>query len=436
MALDRNNKKFTMATPNTQTLGELLGELGELLPVSRRSDGKYYLSDMCQSPNINRYARYKPEDHPSQGNLTEAQRKENRYGFKNDTPYIKAGFSTAQHSVYEYVRPKGGMSSMNRLRDFNGYYHKAVSPLSLIFPTKLYIDYVNSVSIRANDEGVTNYTMKDCVKIGDVMKVDNDMYVALYIFKDGNNQWLLPSSVKVNDLSSSTFPTFVFACESSQMDTTVTDKLCPYIIPELANHYGEEYTLIAVGVASLTYQSDMKPYALSGSKLIGDRWLFSMELSQDADRKTLSVGKAKVLTNLSATFTMNGTVTKTGNSPAGKPAYWLKNQSSTLAVKTPSDWMFTALDTITFTATINNGVGSIYKTDGTVVGSIETPVAAKLGTAGTTVNITDLLATIGNYNFDIWSGSSFVLYITIKATAANGETKTLVTNYNFTKALP
>ena len=182
----------------------------------------------------------------------------------------------------------------------------------------------------------------------------------------------------------------------------------------------------------------MKPYALSGSKLIGDRWMFSMELSQDADRKTLSVGRGKTLTYLTGTFTMNGTVTKDDGVINGRQTYWLKNPTSTLSLKTPSDWMFTSQEKIEITAEIYNSVGTIYHRDNTLVteGKAILPGTVTLGAANATVNVTDLLSTIGNYKFDVWSGSSFVLRVNIIASADNGETKTVIANYNFTKALP
>lgn len=428
------NNIFTMKEVNDETTSALFSQLGNLLGVGKRGDGRYYLADLCQASSINKFARYKPEDYPTDSNLTEAQRASNRYGFKNDTPYIKAGFSTPQHSVYQYQRPKGGTSSMNRLRDFNGYYHGAVSPLSLIFPQKVYIDAANGVSIRANDTGVTNYNPSTCVKLGDVMKATNDYYVALYIHKDTNNQWLLPTDVKVNDLSEAIFPSICFAAESSMLPAA-TGHIYNYIIPELANMKGQELTLIAVGVEALKYQTDKTPLGRSGTKLIGDRWMFSMELEENADRRTLSVDVAKTLAGLAATFTMSGKVTKASATINGRQAYYLTNLTSTLNVITPSDWMFTSQDTITLTAKVINNVGEMSKTDGTLVTTIEIPMAVTLKDAGATIPIKDLVS-ISNYNFNVWSGSNLSLNVTIIATAENGETKTLISNYTFSQPLP
>ena len=56
----RNGNKFTMNTPNTEKLGDLLSRLGAILGVGRRSDGKFYLADMCTASSINMWAYYKP----------------------------------------------------------------------------------------------------------------------------------------------------------------------------------------------------------------------------------------------------------------------------------------------------------------------------------------------------------------------------------------
>lgn len=142
MALDRNNKKFTMATPNTQTLGELLGELGELLPVSRRSDGKYYLSDMCQSLNINPWARNKPFRYNAwnfaSDSARDAARRSVNQGFDLTNALISSNVNVSgiaskyagdEFNGWVYQRPRGASANPvepNRMRDFDGYNHTAL----------------------------------------------------------------------------------------------------------------------------------------------------------------------------------------------------------------------------------------------------------------------------------------------------------------------
>lgn len=56
----RNGNKFTMNTPNTEKLGDLLSQLGAILGVGKRSDGKYHLSDMCIASSVKKWAARKP----------------------------------------------------------------------------------------------------------------------------------------------------------------------------------------------------------------------------------------------------------------------------------------------------------------------------------------------------------------------------------------
>ena len=113
----RNGNKFTMNTPNTEKLGDLLSQLGGILGVGRRSDGKYYLADMCTASSINMWAYYKPIKANTQANLTNAERIQAKHGLKQNssTFYI------------EYDKPSSGW--WKRLRDFNGYNHQAVPPI-------------------------------------------------------------------------------------------------------------------------------------------------------------------------------------------------------------------------------------------------------------------------------------------------------------------
>lgn len=113
----RNGNKFTMNTPNTETLGSLLSQLGAILGVGRRSDGKYYLADMCTASSINKWAYKKPIKANTQANLTDAERIQAKHGLvqNSSTFYI------------EYDRVTSGW--WKRLRDFDGYNHLAVPPI-------------------------------------------------------------------------------------------------------------------------------------------------------------------------------------------------------------------------------------------------------------------------------------------------------------------
>lgn len=113
-----NGKVFTMADSNTETLGNLLKQLGGLLGVGARSDDRYYLADMCQASSINKWAKYKPlkVDDPI-GPLTDAQRR-------------SVGHGLIQNSAYylEYDPVTSGW--WNRIRDFDGYNCNAIPPIA------------------------------------------------------------------------------------------------------------------------------------------------------------------------------------------------------------------------------------------------------------------------------------------------------------------
>lgn len=434
MAYDSTTKKLYTTDSEGISTSEVAACLGDYRVTARGRD----IGLLCTSPKINRYARFKPEDYPTFAPITEAQRKANGYGFGSTAKTFKAGYSTAPHGVYEYKQPKGGVSSPFRMLDFNGYFHKAASPLSLIFPDKIYSDWANGFSVRANDTGVTNYDPAYCVKLGDVMVANDDMYVALYIFKDGNNQWLLPTSVTVNSLSSSTFPQIVFASTEDELPSR-SGNVYPYVIPELADHKDSSYTVIAVGVSGLTYQTDKKPYALSGSKLIGNRDLYSMELAENADRKTIVVSKAKTIADLVGSFAMAVSSATYHSSVGGYSCYTLNGVSSTLTLTTPADWHFTNGDTIRVEVSITNSYGYIYPLGSTAATDLKFTVAPVVDVANKTYTITDLLATIGNYRFQNQGGSSvetMVLNVQVKALSPSGDESKEIYNSPIYVTLP
>lgn len=125
-----NNGKINLG--ERYNLSEAIKEIAGLLNVNPRSDGKYYLSDICMAENINKWSLCKPIEHPSTGPLTPEQRKGSAdqqadgifYGIKingNISPTINASLPLVHNVTFEYIRPTG----WKRLRDFNGYVHGA-----------------------------------------------------------------------------------------------------------------------------------------------------------------------------------------------------------------------------------------------------------------------------------------------------------------------
>lgn len=157
-----NGKVFTMADSNTETLGALLNQLGSLLGVGPRDDGRYYLADMCKASSIKIGAKYKPVRHSTESNITEAQRKSVNWGIlAKDNASIKANFINVDNEFgsvfssysiekWEHETPRGTSVSpteWSRIRDFNGYNHAALPPLSITS---------SSVSVNMNNGQLEN----------------------------------------------------------------------------------------------------------------------------------------------------------------------------------------------------------------------------------------------------------------------------------------
>lgn len=128
----RNGNKFTMNTPNTETLGSLLSQLGGILGVGRRSDGKFYLADMCTASSIKKWAKNKPNEISKEVNITEDDRKAANQGFSlewtNNLNKLVA-YARATSCSWKYIKVTG----WKRLRDFDGYNHSAtLTPYKMI----------------------------------------------------------------------------------------------------------------------------------------------------------------------------------------------------------------------------------------------------------------------------------------------------------------
>lgn len=138
-----NGNIFTMKAVNDEKTSALFSQLGGLLGVSRGSDGKYHLADLCTAGSINKWAKNKPfrnssdnfgydPNNPSVGN---AERKKQaqyaNYGisipqstFGDALTMAKAVYNNTV--VWEYEKPRGReLNEPFRLRDLDGYDHNA-----------------------------------------------------------------------------------------------------------------------------------------------------------------------------------------------------------------------------------------------------------------------------------------------------------------------
>ena len=142
-----NGNIFTMKAVNDETTTDLFFQLGTLLGVSRGSDDKYHLADLCTAGSINRWSKCKPfrynsdnfgydYNNPSVGN---AERKKQMQvanygisiptnGYGNAKDMAKAVYNNT--AMWEYQQPRGReMNEPFRLRDFDGYNHNANTPI-------------------------------------------------------------------------------------------------------------------------------------------------------------------------------------------------------------------------------------------------------------------------------------------------------------------
>lgn len=327
-----NNNIFTIEDTNSETTSALFSQLGRLLGVGKRSDGRYYLADLCTAGSINRFARFKPERNITSGPLTEAQRKANNYGFSTPpTIYVSADGIT--HGVYEYLKPRGKAVSpieWNRLKDFDGYNHDAVSPLLLTFPIKMYNDSSNGIYVQPNP--TNSYNEQDCVTLHDIIPNNaKDAYIALLVSCRGYI-WLMPSGIKVKDATESHFPVIAFGESSTMVGASTQGNIFPYIIDELFDLEGEDLE-VAVVAANEPYQTSKVPIKTNQD-------VYSLELSYGADRMTYKLQAFENLAGLTGGLRkINwGSAVETSGPDSSWKYHYINDLSAELFIKTPTEW--------------------------------------------------------------------------------------------------
>ena len=131
-----SNDKFTMETPNTETLGALAGQLATLLKVGKRTDGKLHPQDLANG-DINRWAKFKFVRHSHTFNQSDTWKAADGWcglSIENalisnttDVSGIENFFTGDKNNGWEYLRPRGiAHNEMIRLRDMDGYNHNVL----------------------------------------------------------------------------------------------------------------------------------------------------------------------------------------------------------------------------------------------------------------------------------------------------------------------
>lgn len=150
---------------------------------------------LCAHQKINMWAKKKPEGVASGlqsmpiGILTDAMRQLNGYGiqtlFQNGygslSSLVTALRNNSVRSMFEYIKPNGGINSPYRLADFNGYYHGAQPPI--------WSPYNSGDTLRVNSDGTlqlyyyTNVNGSD-IELGlkDLRSSQDDSTFANYYF--------------------------------------------------------------------------------------------------------------------------------------------------------------------------------------------------------------------------------------------------------------
>lgn len=333
-------------------------EIALLLGVGKRSDGKYYHADICQARSINPYARFKPERSTKNANLTEADRVANSFGF-GETPRIEPQNTGIPHAVYEYKRPRGSAASpveWNRIRDFHGYNHLAVNPIQFFFPEKLMREEMNVAYLMANSTGQSGWNATDCVSLHDIVDSTTKGYNVGLLIHRGSSLWLMPTNVKISDLSTSVFPIVRFAKDSSTLDGTASANVFDYVFEDLSSGEGETYTMAFVAT-SLGYQSDMLPVTHTE----GIPTMRSLEVTMGSDRTSLVCQSNQLITGITGAITTENWAYTVAADPEGSETFSIvkpdADQKLSISVTTPESWK---RSTVYLETVITNTTGFIY----------------------------------------------------------------------------
>lgn len=158
---------FIVDTPNTETTGELFKQIASLLNVGPRTDGKYYLSDICQTNNANLWAKYKSFRDRNPNFPDAATRDEARLA---DFYGIGVEFNTMSDNSYVRLlafsrsKPSSGYNPpyYSRLRDWHGYSPTAVS--SVLLKSHDTATIQSDITLETNPQGPFNVNMINLLK--------------------------------------------------------------------------------------------------------------------------------------------------------------------------------------------------------------------------------------------------------------------------------
>ena len=124
-----NNGRIYINTSTSPAQGISVYDVQDTIGASDKDIG-----NLCKHANINPYAKYKPVRYSTLATPTDAQRKVINYGIK--APLTSVNPADTKQTAWEYQKPRGkgggtnGADEWYRIRDYEEYYHTAVSPIT------------------------------------------------------------------------------------------------------------------------------------------------------------------------------------------------------------------------------------------------------------------------------------------------------------------
>ena len=229
---------------------------------------------------INIWAKYKPVRYNSIKALTEEQRKQCSYGILDVQEYdftqqsvLNQAFENALNRVYswQYEIPEGGVESLYRMLDFDGYNHNAICPLFFEDNSPKWDKVevrVGSIADAALPQG--NITLSDLQELSTIVNADNSTGFGLLYKKDNNAVRLVGLDIEGN----CQYPCFNSSGEALTHSITLEGKGVYTIVPIiLAPSHGLFATL---PLNTITREVRTKPASYAVSSLLSGSSKFSV----------------------------------------------------------------------------------------------------------------------------------------------------------------
>lgn len=180
----------------TSVLGVSVDDVANALNTTGIGD----IGTLCTHPNINKWAKFKPESRPQFDDLTSVQRKADKYGLT-----VSSQTSTTPNLLPNYyVQSDGGWSytprtEYYRLHDFyniesltQGYYPAALSPITQYTPTSTW-RYTEGSKIQF--AAIGNINNNEEIGLGDIAEIlgSNTLYFGVAL-TNNNGNWIVATA--------------------------------------------------------------------------------------------------------------------------------------------------------------------------------------------------------------------------------------------------